>query len=269
MNMTGVERGCGTREPGGIYLECGMSEAGMPVEYFMVDPMPQVPHSFLVPPIGHTPMEIDGVWHLLDRVGTENYPTPRAFVEEARYYGISRRVSRKFDFERLTKGSHLMLLHSKARIVDAQKFIMAALGTDGEALAATYSMARSPKASKHLDGLKSRGFHYDPPIRLLDSCIPLDPAMFTHEPNWAACDLAESLENPGNRRLMLPDREHVYWMVPYVGDREYEVEYELGIFAVFPITGIAVVDHDRDKDLVTENLSLARASGLPVYVEPA
>ena len=33
-----VERGCGEREPGGVYAECGLSPSGSPLERFLIDP---------------------------------------------------------------------------------------------------------------------------------------------------------------------------------------------------------------------------------------
>ncbi len=32
------ERGCGDREPGGVYAESGLSRYGSPLEYFLFDP---------------------------------------------------------------------------------------------------------------------------------------------------------------------------------------------------------------------------------------
>ena len=31
-----VERGCGDREPGGVYCECGLSPRGRPLEEFLI-----------------------------------------------------------------------------------------------------------------------------------------------------------------------------------------------------------------------------------------
>ncbi len=31
-------RGCGEREPGGVYAECGLSSRGRPLEEFLIDP---------------------------------------------------------------------------------------------------------------------------------------------------------------------------------------------------------------------------------------
>ena len=38
-----VERGCGEREPGGVYAECGLSPYGSPLEHFLIDPPMPLP----------------------------------------------------------------------------------------------------------------------------------------------------------------------------------------------------------------------------------
>ncbi len=38
-----VERGCGEREQGGVYAECGLSPYGTPLEYFLIDPPRPLP----------------------------------------------------------------------------------------------------------------------------------------------------------------------------------------------------------------------------------
>ncbi len=37
------ERGCGDREPGGVYAESGLSRYGRPIEHFLFDPPLPVP----------------------------------------------------------------------------------------------------------------------------------------------------------------------------------------------------------------------------------
>lgn len=39
-----VERGCGEREPGGVYAESGLVQDGLPLEAFLLDPPLPIPH---------------------------------------------------------------------------------------------------------------------------------------------------------------------------------------------------------------------------------
>jgi hypothetical protein len=108
-------RGCGdSRQAGGIYACCGLSPVGSPIENFLVDsPIPIDKNDYGLSSKGTTWLEKDGVWHLLDIVGENYYPNVADFVEEARRMGISRRLSGKLEFERLTKDSRIILLHRR------------------------------------------------------------------------------------------------------------------------------------------------------------
>lgn len=116
-----AERGCGMRVQNGVYAECGLSPHGRPVEFFLIDPPLPVPDTVLagLPNIGVQLFERDGIWHVLDRVGLEHYPTPVDFVEEVRRLGVSRRLPRTLDFSKLTPESRLLLVHDRAWFADA------------------------------------------------------------------------------------------------------------------------------------------------------
>ena len=106
-------RGCGKRKPGGVYLCTGQSIFGRPVEEFLIDP-PYVHHGTPF----RTPIFIEhkGIYHLLIWVGAEHYPYPSDFWEEARRYGVSRRVPVNFPLEKLSSGSRMFFIHSRAII---------------------------------------------------------------------------------------------------------------------------------------------------------
>jgi hypothetical protein len=121
---SGGRRGCGYRQPGAAYLAVPLGAGGRPVEEFLIDP-PLVIHdpaSLGLTSVGTAMIERDGVTHVLDIVGREHYPTVRAFIDEARRMGISRRISRNSDFSKITPVSRLLLLHRHADIANAPEF---------------------------------------------------------------------------------------------------------------------------------------------------
>jgi hypothetical protein len=64
--------------------------------------------------IGVKMIERNGVYHLLDWVGTNHYPNVADFVEEAARWGISRRMPSNLRFDLLTPHIRLLLVHEKA-----------------------------------------------------------------------------------------------------------------------------------------------------------
>lgn len=113
-----IRRGCGTRKRGGIYLEYGLGMGGTPVEETLLDPPLDVA-DLGVPARGVLPVEIGGVTHLVDHVGSAFYPNVADFIEEARRAGVSRRLPQSLDYSALTEHSQLILTHEKAIILNA------------------------------------------------------------------------------------------------------------------------------------------------------
>jgi hypothetical protein len=113
---TATARGCGHRVRGGLYLEIGIGPNGTPIEQLLVDhPVP-----IDVKRLGITPRGVRLVeWLtgplLVDWIGSEHYPNVLDFVEEARRFGISRRLPRRFDWAAL-KGAQLAFLHARAAV---------------------------------------------------------------------------------------------------------------------------------------------------------
>lgn len=114
-----VERGCGEREEGGIYLCCGLSKDGKPIEDFIIDPVipwnsepfrsPQLIFSY--PDSG----ERKGFYDVLVYVGSKYYPYISDFVEECREYGGSRRIPENFPINKLTPfKSRMIFVHKRA-----------------------------------------------------------------------------------------------------------------------------------------------------------
>ncbi|HLJ34446.1 MAG TPA: hypothetical protein VKU38_12365 [Ktedonobacteraceae bacterium] len=122
-----VERGCGDREPGGVYCESGLSPYGRPLEEFLIDPPLPVPDGLdLVNkpqlwqrrlPDGQPVLDAAGnpIYDLLIWVGEQHYPYCPDYIEETRRYGASRRLNPNLDLSRLSCTSRMILAHARAR----------------------------------------------------------------------------------------------------------------------------------------------------------
>lgn len=134
---TPVPRGCGERTPGGVYIECGLSRGGSPLEAFLVDPPlppppgmsgdalankaqlwvrtsrsdPQDPTTERV--VMHPGTEIPIV-DILIWIGAQHYPYVSDFIEEVRRFGASRKLNPNLDLTQLTRYSRMILLHPHA-----------------------------------------------------------------------------------------------------------------------------------------------------------
>jgi hypothetical protein len=108
-----MNRGCGKRKPGGVYICSKLSPYGVPLEEYIIDP-PQFYEGerFRVPIV----FERNGANHLLFWVGKEFYPFPSDFIEEVRRFGASKRVPVEFPIEKLTAWSLMFFIHPLAII---------------------------------------------------------------------------------------------------------------------------------------------------------
>jgi len=108
-------RGCGKRVTGGCYAETNLEKDGVPLDFFFMDPpLPVVSQD--ISSVGVKLVERDGVWHVLDWVGTKHYENVPDYIEELRRFGLSRRIPRNIDFSKLTAESRIVLIHEKAII---------------------------------------------------------------------------------------------------------------------------------------------------------
>ena len=111
--MGTAARGCGVRSPGGIYVECGLSRYGRPIEDFLVDPCREIPDGLDIMPRGVTILERitaskrTGIYDIYDHVGEKHYPNVLDFVVEVRKQGLSRRLQPQAAFSLLSVGSSL------------------------------------------------------------------------------------------------------------------------------------------------------------------
>lgn len=119
-----VPRGCGSRQAGGVYLECGLSKNGLPVETFLVDP-PIIEgeggaEDWYQPHRSPVWFERAGVNHLVIWVGEEFYPNVFDFIEEVKVAGVSRRVPSSIDFSKLSADSRMIFVHPRAAVTATQ-----------------------------------------------------------------------------------------------------------------------------------------------------
>ena len=118
-----VPRGCGDREPGGVYAECGLSSRGRPLEEFLIDPpLPIPPGLDLVNKpqtwqrmlsLNEPALDWEGlpIFDLLIWVGQEHYPYVPDYLEEVIRFGASRRLNPNLDLSLLSKSSRMILAH--------------------------------------------------------------------------------------------------------------------------------------------------------------
>jgi hypothetical protein len=71
------------------------------------------PDALGISPIGVHWIQRNGVWHLIDWIGEEHYPTAEEFLMEAERLGISRRLPRTLDWSRLCEESRLLVVHRR------------------------------------------------------------------------------------------------------------------------------------------------------------
>lgn len=132
----GIVRGCGKRVQGGVYVVTKLSPFGIPINSFLFDP-PWVP----IDTEGnvHYPGAVglhlvenpykEGVVDLWDWIGEQYYPYFPDFWEEARLYGLSRRISSNTNFEQLSKDSGIIGFHRKGILKGSRKFYEYLLNT--------------------------------------------------------------------------------------------------------------------------------------------
>ncbi len=237
-----VGRACGRRIRGGVYAETRLSEDGLPIEYFIIDPPIPIDTSQLgLAAVGVKLIEInienakrsllskpvwDSVHHIFDVVGQEFYPYPADYVEETRRLGASRRLPANLDFSRLGPGSRLVLIHARAVIENFSAYpqpplVQCPKGIDAHAL--------SP---------------------LPEMCAGL----------WWH-DLPDQPDDSGKalRRIEGGTEYHGYprpeGVIP---------TYQHGIFLALPISNLAVI---QGGEATERNYQTACNSGLPVYLE--
>ena len=233
------ERGCGDREPGGVYVESGLSPYGSPLEHFLFDPPLPLPVGVdlvnkpqlwqRVDPETQEPV-LDSetgkpVYDLLIHIGAEHYEYATDYIEETRKLGASRRLNANLDLSLLTRRSRMLLAHPKAIIVPWH-----------DLTPPDWCFKRLPRhdlASYTLQGMDAAVAQADearmgPCIFKLWDVLPRDEAM-------------EVFEQEGERPLCL--RKIGSTIYEYRPTGEEVKEWEPGFILGLPITGIALIQY--------------------------
>ena len=120
--IASLPRGCGTRVRGAAYWECGLDPNGATIEEFLIDCPSLIPLGLAVSPRGVTTIEVGGVTHVVDWVGSEHYLNVSDFVSEVSRLGLSRRLPSTLDFSKITPASRILLIHARARVENASLY---------------------------------------------------------------------------------------------------------------------------------------------------
>jgi hypothetical protein len=247
----GIERGCGVREPGGIYFQVLLSKRGRPIEEFLFDP-PLPVGDLAVPDRGVLILERpdgSGIHDVYDRVGESGYPNVADMIEEIRRFGLSRRAGKSLDFSQLGPGSMIFLLHPRA-IVRNVATLYAMLREEWQDNRDAAHEFRCPCNRKH-----HALFHPDARLMLSDqTCAGVW---------WETLRKAEPVYDLSAPRRSCTRRSGSTTYAGRHAPHGFRGEYETGIFARFPISNIAVVaDPEGGQDAVAH--TRLESTGLPV-----
>lgn len=228
-----VERGCGARVAGGVYLETGLGPGGEPLEYFLLDPpLPLATFPITMAKLGVSLFEHEGVTHVLDWVGSVHYGCPADFLEEVRRFGLSRRAQRTLDFSRLSPASRIFIAHDRGRVIDPFPLL---------ADRASYSASRvQPYCPKH------KPDHLNP-----DQAIPCAALHWETVPGvteWSAGRVVTRI---------MPSFRYTAAQPP----KDVFPKFSPAVVAWFPLHAIAVINGGAADDAYTA----AQRSSLPVY----
>src|SRR5262245_17822038 len=229
-----MKRQCGYRKKGGVYLTVPTSEDGAPVEMFLLDPSQPVELDALgIAPCGVRLIEKEGVWHVFDVVGQDNYPNVCDVIEEARWLGVSRRCE-LLDYSRLTKESRLVLIHQRAFIKNYQEY------------------------PKHFTIQEANDFRCPYKHPRVDDLDELCAGLWWHDVVEGIKPGEESHRDPVSRKLECGASYGCY-----AQPAEVKPEYQYAIFAIFPIGQIEVIE-DADDRTHEKKIERARKSEFPV-----
>jgi len=233
-----AERGCGERQSGGIYAEMGCGPDGLPLEHFIVDPPIVIdPAALGLSPIGVQLVERDGVWHILDWIGSEHYPNVADFLEEVRRFGLSRRLAKTVDFSKLTERSKILVVHARAHVENFGQYADHWLGVRYNRCPKELNTHNLPDGPDMCSGI----FWQD-----VEHGLP------------AANDL-------NTDRVVIRTMPSFSYVAVRRADNITPI-YEPAIFASFPITRLVVI-RDPIGESHQQSLDCANRSSLPVELE--
>ena len=244
-------RGCGERDEGEPYLCSGLSDAGLPAEMFLIDPVRAYTTGEATLPVerGMRLIKRKNQEHydVLNTVGVEGYFSPWAFFVEGKQYGFSRKLVNNIDIGALTPGkSQMYFLHRFSIPLFDYRLMDRAAPLQGCHLSDKYDWKQW--------AIISPGYHPDE-TDIADGL----PCTF------ALKDLSVLLENKNPRILvtreggalkgidyftvLLPDSWSYCGGVPEVDIDPTPSDWAAGIFLHVPITGIEWKGYAKQEDL--------------------
>ena len=231
-NLSAV-RACGQRVPGGVYAETRLGEEGLPLEHYLLcPPKPIDLDAWGLTPVGVQLISFQGHNHVFDVVGRRYYPYVTDFVEEIRRKGASRRLTRNFEFAKLTEGSLMVLIHARAVIQN-------------------YPLYPQPPGV-----ICPRGRHLG---ELDETCAGL----------WWHDIPTKALERWSGGGLYHRSLPGCGSYNAFPRPANIQPVYQHGIFMSLPITNLAVITgrNQLESEQATQARQAAEASGLPVVLE--
>lgn len=250
-----VKRGCGLRESGGVYAETGIGPGGAPLEFFLADPPLRIDKQELcVTELGVHLLEVDGVWHILNIVGQENYPNVADWLEEARRFGVSTRceLPSAREYAKITLQSRLLQAHARAWTDEFAHYY--ADWCPVEPGHVTYEPC--PKMIyEHL------GFVHNPEATEATMCA----GIWWNDVEGGIPRDDPSLPFSENPRYVLREMPSFTYAAARPPEGLQHNSYQLAIFGVFPITRLVVVN-DQDANRLNDQMGKASAAGVPVVL---
>jgi len=258
MDATEVgERGCGEREPGGVYMRTLMGTRGDPLEKFLVDPPIPCPPDMLIPERGVSILErpgFPGVFDVYDRVGKKYYPNVADFFEEVRRSGLSRRIKRDARLELLSPASKIILVHERAIIDNCAEYYDALIEEANE-YPEVHPFRCLCETEKH------DGYPWESDHKFRNNTREMCVSLWWDDIKSGTNSLDPS-DPPRTVERELGDTTYVGRKKP----KGIDPLYTEGIFMVLPIHRLDVIE-DTEDGRHEPALEQARRSGLPVKLE--
>lgn len=227
------------------------------------------------------------VTHVFDVVGADNYPNVADFLEEVKRLGVSRRMELETpeQYARLTKKSRLVLLHSKAVIENPFDILKGMQKTERIRL----NRAGCPKdLTEHTvagDGITetSKDYKINPSLTTAPGCGMLywnviEGGEVIGETNPEMCLKCKGVKAAikclncngegfiyihGDNGRFVERKLACGTYRGYTTPEDIKIKYELGIFAIFPLARIEVVDPNGEFE---DRAERAAAAGVDVEV---
>jgi hypothetical protein len=246
-------RGCGYRQPGGVYLRTILSSRGSPLENFLFDPPIPAPEEMMIPTRGVSIIERPGdpgIYDVYDKIGVASYPNVADFYQELRKLGLSRRIKRDSRLELLDARSRIFLIHPRAIITNCGDYYAALSIEQGE-----YTNAHTWRCLKNIDdhdeNVESEEKEHP------EMCVSLW---------WDDIVKGEDSLDPDMPPRTVDRNIGNIWYGGRKRPAKVKPEYQEGIFMWLPLHRLDVI-YDAEQDEHEKSLEQARRSGLPVKLE--